>query len=94
MLMAADLSMRQGWLNQQDVQRVENLVDKARLPTRAPAHMDYDAFMKIMGVDKKVRAGKINLVLLRALGHAFVTADFDPELLRETIGAHRALEQD
>lgn len=94
MLMAADLSMRQGWLNQQDVQRVENLIDKALLPTRAPATMDYDTFMSIMAVDKKVRAGKINLVLLHALGDAFITADFDPDLLRETINAHRALEED
>lgn len=94
MLMAADLSMRQGWISEQDVQRVENLIDKARLPTRAPAHMDYDTFMEIMAVDKKVRAGKINLVLFHALGDAFVTADFDPEYLRETISAHRALEQD
>jgi 3-dehydroquinate synthase len=94
MLMAADLSMRQGWLSQQDVHRVENLIDKALLPTRAPANMDYDTFMSIMAVDKKVRAGKINLVLLRALGDAFVTSDFDPEFLRETINAHRALEED
>ncbi len=93
MLMAADLSMRQGWLGQADVQRAENLIDKALLPTRAPASMDYETFMSIMAVDKKVRAGKINLVLLRALGDAFVTADFDPELLRETINAHRALEE-
>ena len=94
MLMAADLSMRQGWINPQDVQRVENLIDKALLPTRAPANMDYETFMSIMAVDKKVRAGKINLVLLRALGDAFVTSDFDSDLLRETINAHRALDID
>jgi 3-dehydroquinate synthase len=56
--------------------------------------MDYDAFMNIMAVDKKVRAGKINLVLFRQLGDAFVTDDFDPDLLRETINAHHALEED
>lgn len=94
MLMAADLSMRQGWISAQDVQRVENLIDKARLPTRAPAHMDYDTFMDIMAVDKKVRAGKINLVLFRQLGEAFITDDFDPDLLRETINAHHAIEED
>jgi 3-dehydroquinate synthase len=94
MLMAADLSMRQGWLRQQDVQRVENLIDKALLPTRAPASMDYETFMAIMAVDKKVRAGKINLVLLHSIGDAFVTSDFEPDLLRETINAHRALEED
>jgi 3-dehydroquinate synthase len=92
MLMAADLSWRQGWLSQADVQRVEALLLQARLPTRAPASMDYETFMKIMAVDKKVRAGKINLVLLRRLGEAFVTADFDPALLRQTIEACRATE--
>jgi 3-dehydroquinate synthase len=92
MLMAADLSWRQGWLSRADVQRVENLLQQARLPTRAPADMDYQTFMKIMAVDKKVRAGKINLVLLRRLGEAFVTADFDPALLRQTIEACRATE--
>lgn len=92
MLMAADLSMRQGWLSEADVRRVENLIDKAELPTRAPHNMTYDRFMELMAVDKKVRAGQINLVLLEALGKAVVTANFDPELLRETIKAHRATE--
>jgi len=92
MLMAADLSWRQGWLRQADVQRVEQLLHQARLPTRAPASMDYETFMNIMAVDKKVRAGRINLVLLRRLGEAFVTADFDPALLRQTIEACRATE--
>lgn len=92
MLMAADLSMRQGWLSEDDVLRVENLIDKAELPTRAPHNMTYDKFMELMAVDKKVRAGKINLVLLKSLGEAFVTAEFDPELLHQTIEAHRATE--
>jgi 3-dehydroquinate synthase len=92
MLMAADLSMRQGWIGQQDVRRVENLIDKAELPTRAPHSMTYERFMELMAVDKKVREGKINLVLLKALGEAFVTSDFDPGLLRQTIEAHRATE--
>ncbi|MDZ7661610.1 3-dehydroquinate synthase [Thiohalophilus sp.] len=92
MLMAADLSMRQGWLSEQDVLRVENLLDKAELPTRAPHNMTYERFMELMAVDKKVRAGQVNLVLLKSLGEAVVTADFDPALLRETVEAHRATE--
>ena len=91
MLMAADLSMRQGWINAQDLQRTEDIIDRAALPTRAPAHMDYDHFIEHMSVDKKVRAGKINFVLLKAIGDAIVTSDFDDALLRETIEAHRAL---
>ena len=91
MLMAADLSMRLGWLGEQEVHRIEDLIDRAALPTRAPAYMDYDHFMERMAVDKKVRAGKINFVLLKAIGEAVVTHEFEEAKLRETIEAHRAL---
>ncbi len=92
MLMAADLSMREGWISEADVKRVEDLIDRANLPTRAPASMHYERFMELMAVDKKVRAGKINLVLYRAPGDAFVTDAFDPEHLAQTIEAHRAID--
>ena len=35
-----------------------------------------DEALDLMGHDKKVQQGKIRLVLLRAIGDAFVTADF------------------
>ena len=91
MLMAADLSMRQGWISEHDVQRVENLIDKAMLPTRAPHSIGFDKFMDLMAVDKKVRAGKINFVLYKTLGDAFVTDEFDVNNLKQTIEAHRAV---
>jgi len=91
MLMAADLSMRLGYLKQKDIERVDNLLDMAMLPTRAPHFMDYDHFIELMAVDKKVRAGKINLVLLKKMGDAMVTDDFDTQLLKQTIEAHRAV---
>ncbi len=94
MLMAADLSMREGWLSTNDVKRVEDLIDRANLPTRAPASMNYAHFMELMAVDKKVRAGKINLVLYHALGNAFVTHEFDIHNLEQTIKAHRAINSD
>lgn len=92
MLMAADLSMRLGKLEQKDVERVDNLLDMAMLPTRAPNHMDYEHFIELMAVDKKARAGKINLVLFNKLGDAMITNEFEQDLLRETIDAHRAIE--
>lgn len=92
MLMAADLSMRLGNLTQQHVERVDNLLDMARLPTRAPNHMDYEHFVELMTVDKKARDGKINLVLFNKLGDAMVTNDFSPDLMRETVDAHRAID--
>jgi len=92
MLMAADLSMRMGNLTEHDVERVDNILDMAMLPTRAPHHMDYDHFIELMAVDKKVRDGKINFVLFNKLGDAMITSAYDPELLRETIEAHRAID--
>jgi 3-dehydroquinate synthase len=91
MLMAADLSMRLGKLSQKDVERIDNILDMAMLPTRAPHFMDYDHYIELMAIDKKTRAGKINLVLFNKLGDAMITSDFDPGLLRETVEAHRAV---
>jgi len=90
MLMAGDLSQRMGYLTEQDVHRIDNIIDGARLPTRSPVNMDYDKFMKYMSVDKKVEAGAIRFVLLKAIGKAVITSDYDDALLQETINAHHA----
>lgn len=90
MLMAADLSQRMGQLTDQDVHRIDNIIDGARLPTRSPVDMDYGKFMKYMTVDKKVEAGSIRFILLDAIGKAIITADYDEELLKQTINAHHA----
>ena len=92
MLMAADLSMRLGNVTVKDVERVDNLLDMAMLPTRAPHHMDYEHYIEIMAIDKKTRAGQVNLILFNKLGDAILTSDFDQSLLRETIDAHRAID--
>ncbi len=91
MLMAADLSVRLGWLSADAMHRIESLLVRARLPTRAPAHMDYATFMKYMSIDKKVQQGRIRLVLLKKIGEAVITADYDATLLKATIDEHHAL---
>ncbi|MDH5360807.1 MAG: 3-dehydroquinate synthase [Gammaproteobacteria bacterium] len=93
MLMAADLSQRMGWLSEHDVERVDDIIDKAGLPTRAPASMSNEQYMDLMAVDKKVEAGRIRLVLLKQLGEALVTEDFDHSLLQQTLTAHRTIEE-
>jgi len=83
-LLAADLSRRMGLIGQADVDRIQALFEQAKLPTRAP-DLGYDAYMGYMGVDKKVEAGRIRFVLLKAVGDAFVTADYPADLLRQTL---------
>jgi len=88
--MAADLSCRMSMLNEADVHRIDNIIDAAQLPTRSPSNMDFDVFMKYMSVDKKVEAGAIRFVLLKAIGQSIITSDYDPALLKQTITAHHA----
>jgi 3-dehydroquinate synthase len=91
MLMAADLSHRQGNLSRQDLQRTQALIDAAKLPTKIPAEMDSTRFLELMAVDKKVQSGVIRLVLLSGIGASHVSDDYDPKLLRETLDEfHRA----
>ena len=92
MLMAADLSARLGWLKSDEVKRIEQILVSARLPTRAPAQMDYATFMQYMAVDKKVQQGHIRFVLLKQIGKAIITADYAPALLKSTIDEHHALQ--
>ncbi len=89
MVMAADVSMRQGWLKQADVDRVVKLVQSAKLPVKLPASMDFDTFMQYMQVDKKVRDGKINYVLLDSLGKAKITNQVDAEKIKACIESCR-----
>jgi len=87
MLMAADLSARHGWLSPDAVRRTEKLLQQSNLPTNAPDEMDTARFLELMAVDKKVVDGGLRLVLLKAIGDAVLTSDFDAGKLRETLAA-------
>jgi 3-dehydroquinate synthase len=85
MVMAADLSMRQGWLTKANVTRIKALFIAAGLPVEAPVGMSAAIFMRLMSVDKKVQAGTIRLVLLKELGQAVISDDYDAAKLAETL---------
>ena len=88
MVMAADLSVRQGWLQHEDAARIQQLVLRAGLKTALPAKLKGANLRELMAVDKKVRGGRLNLILLKGLGRAEVVPDFDEALLRETLDAY------
>ena len=74
MLLAAALSERMGWIDKAALDRIENLIRRAGLPTQAP---DFGAsrYLAWMASDKKVDAGRIRFVLLKRLGEAVLTAE-------------------
>ncbi len=87
MLMAADLSQRQNNLSQSELDRTRALLETARLPIKTPSEMDPAKFLELMSVDKKVQAGVIRLILLKHIGSSYVSDDYDPKLLRDTLDA-------
>jgi 3-dehydroquinate synthase len=89
-IMAADLSRRLGWLETGEVGRIEALLSRARLPVRSPAMLEPARLLELMSVDKKVQAGRLRLVLLKAIGQALLTDDFDAARLAETLKQCRA----
>jgi 3-dehydroquinate synthase len=84
MYMAAQLSQELGWLTADAVERVRRLLAAAELPLQPPA-ITPARFRELMAVDKKAIGGRLRLVLLRALGQAVVSADFDDAALSRTL---------
>ncbi len=85
MVMAADLSHRMGCITESELDRARTLISEAGLPTSAPPGIGVSQFLDLMGLDKKVQAGKIRLVLIKAIGAAWVTSDFDMDMLRAVL---------
>ncbi|HEY5603000.1 MAG TPA: 3-dehydroquinate synthase [Gammaproteobacteria bacterium] len=88
MVMAAQLSAAHGWLDTATLERIVALIAKAKLPVKGPAGISVPQYLGLMAVDKKVKAGKINLVLLKQLGKAIVCDDYNPELLNDVLKQH------
>jgi len=87
MVMAADLSMRHGWIDQQSVNRIIRLLTKANLPVTLPAAINAKQMMDCMAGDKKVLDGHLHLVLFKQQANSFISADYDKTKLQQTIDA-------
>jgi 3-dehydroquinate synthase len=91
MALAFNLSVKLGLTPAADAQRFVRHLKAVGLPSAISdipgPRPDPDALIAAMGHDKKVADGKINFVLLRGLGHAFVTADIPALALRDVLQA-------
>lgn len=91
MVMAADLSLRLGWLSPADAARIKKILRDYGMPVAPPADIEEQQYLDIMLSDKKARAGRINFVLLQGIGKAVVTGDVEPALLGQTLRAGTSL---
>ncbi len=91
MVMAADLSVRHGWIDVEVQQQIIALTEKAKLPTTVPILQDIristEQFIELMAGDKKVLDGQLHLVLMNALGKSLITSEFDVNKLNQTLTA-------
>jgi 3-dehydroquinate synthase len=85
-VMAAELSRRLGWLSDADVERIKQLLSKAKLPIAGP-DLGAERYFDLMGHDKKVIAGKLRLVLLKRIGEAITYGDAPREEILASIAA-------
>jgi len=90
MCLAAAMSARLGWISDADYRRVESLIARAGLPTGLPDNLHHGRVLELMAVDKKVLAGRLRLVLLKHIGQAVVSDDFDPDVLEAILAETRS----
>ena len=88
MVMAADLSCRMGWISDEDLQRTKKIIQRANLPVACPA-IPLDEFLAYMSHDKKVLNGQLRLILMKKMGQAVITKDFDVEFMKQAILANQ-----
>lgn len=81
MVLAAKLS----GIDSAEIARLRALIASAGLPVDPPA-IAPERWLAAMGMDKKVQQKKFRFVLLRALGDAVTSADYDADRLQALIG--------
>ncbi len=85
MIMAVRMSCELGWVEPGLEADLTALLATWNLPVTVPASMTPAQFLDLMAMDKKVHNGQLRLVLLKALGEAVVTADYDKGALDRTL---------
>ena len=85
-MMAAELSRRLGWLQGEDIERMDVLFARAGLPVWGPK-LGAARYLELMAHDKKVEAGRLRLVLLRGVGCAVIHGEAAVEDIAAAIEA-------
>ncbi|XP_012436798.1 3-dehydroquinate synthase, chloroplastic [Gossypium raimondii] len=87
-VMAVDMSYRLGWIDSSIMKRVNDILQRAKLPTAPPETMTVEMFKSVMAVDKKVADGLLRLILLKGpLGNCVFTGEYDRKALDDTLSA-------
>jgi len=83
LVLAGRLSLKLGWLAAADALRIERTVGASGLPVRLRKKLSLEKLLAAMKLDKKMRAGKLRFVALRAIGRAETVDDVPEKIVRE-----------
>jgi 3-dehydroquinate synthase len=87
MVLAAQLSAKQGYVGADVPQRLVELLSRIGLPTKLP-QIPVESMLELMARDKKNEAGDIRLVVLGAIGQARVDASIHRDTIASVIAAN------
>ncbi|MDP1864801.1 MAG: 3-dehydroquinate synthase, partial [Bradyrhizobium sp.] len=90
MVLAAEFSAQLGMIPEADAARIKRHLAEVGLPTHLQdiagfaqeGLADADALMALMAQDKKVKRGRLTLILLEAVGRAVIANDVEPSRVR------------
>ena len=86
---ACALSVRLGYMTEQEAARVRRLLARAGLPAGIPAYVDREALLRRLYTDKKVRNGRLRFVLPQGIG---AVVEFSPGVFTREISEETARE--
>lgn len=89
-VLASHLSLKLDLLEQEEFDRIIALLQLATLPITPPKQITSEQIYQLMMSDKKVMAKQLHLILLKKIGHAFVTNEFRNETLQDILNAYFA----
>jgi 3-dehydroquinate synthase len=80
MVLASRLSLMMSWITENDVVRIRTLLAAFDLPLELP-DVSFEQLTNAIQKDKKIENKNIQLVLLRSIGEAVLTADYPKDQL-------------
>lgn len=84
-MMALMLSVRMKNIDIAVVDRAQSLLLRADLPVSVTLDHSLEDFLQVMSVDKKNTDGQIKLILLKALGEAYLTTQYPTDEMHQVI---------
>ena len=84
---ACALSVKMGYMTEEEAGRVQALLERAGLPVRIPGYIDRESLVQRLYTDKKVRGGKLRFVIPKGIG---AVVEFRPGVWAEEVSEETA----